>query len=108
MMHLEAMLLWLVANLQQSSCCGFSLMLIFLPLSPVLCCAMCCAPCHFLILHHRFVTNKGVERFKIVDVVKEKPVLLCEVEVLDEDDDETEDVSVAAGAPYRHTHVLIG
>lgn len=42
----------------------------------------------------RFVTNKGVERFKIVNVVKEKPVLLCEVEVLDEDDDETEDVSV--------------
>jgi hypothetical protein len=40
------------------------------------------------------VTNKGVERFKIVNVVKEKPVLLCEVEVLDEDDDETEDVSV--------------
>ncbi len=42
---------------------------------------------------YRFVTNKGVERFKIVDVVKEKPVLVCEVEVLEEDEAETEDVS---------------
>lgn len=42
---------------------------------------------------YRFVTNKGVERFKIVNVVQEKPVLLCEVEVLEEDEDESEDVS---------------
>lgn len=48
----------------------------------------------------RFVTNKGVERFKIVDVVKEKPVLLCEVEVLEEDEDESEDVS---GSPSSLT-----
>jgi hypothetical protein len=41
----------------------------------------------------RFVTNKGVERFEIVKVIQEKPVLLCEVEVLDEDDDDTEQVS---------------
>lgn len=52
----------------------------------------CLCVCWFIV--RRFVTNKGVERFKIVNVVKEKPVLLCEVEVLDEDDDETEDVSV--------------
>jgi ATP-dependent Lon protease len=44
-------------------------------------------------LPYRFVTNKGVERFKIVNVVQEKPVLLCEVEVLEEDEDESEDVS---------------
>jgi hypothetical protein len=45
------------------------------------------------LLPYRFVTNKGVERFKIVNVVQEKPVLLCEVEVLEEDEDESEDVS---------------
>ncbi len=39
------------------------------------------------------MTNKGVERFKIVDVVQEKPVLVCKVEVLEEDEAETEDVS---------------
>jgi hypothetical protein len=42
---------------------------------------------------HRFVTNKGVERFEIVKVIQEKPVLLCEVEVLDEDDDDSDEVS---------------
>lgn len=47
--------------------------------------------CH---VDRRFVTNKGVERFKITDVIKEKPVLLCEVEVLPEDADESEDVSL--------------
>jgi Lon protease-like protein len=53
------------------------------------------------------VTNKGVERFKIVDVIKEKPVLLCEVEVLEEKEDDTADVSAAAGVwlvclPSKH------
>lgn len=43
-----------------------------------------------------YVTNKGVERFRIVDVVKEQPVLLCEVEVLAEDDDDTEDAKKLA------------
>jgi len=34
-----------------------------------------------------FVTNKGRERFQIKSVIKEKPVLLCEVEVLPEDEE---------------------
>ncbi len=32
-----------------------------------------------------FVTTKGRERFEIKNVVKDKPVLLCEVEVLQDD-----------------------
>lgn len=40
-----------------------------------------------------YVTNKGVERFKVTKVVAEKPVLICDVEVLPEDEDESEEVS---------------
>lgn len=39
-----------------------------------------------------YITNKGIERFRIVEVVKERPVLICEVEVLDEDDDVSDEV----------------
>jgi hypothetical protein len=40
-----------------------------------------------------YVTNKGIERFKVTKVVNERPVLLCEVEVLPEDDNTSEEVS---------------
>jgi Lon protease-like protein len=40
----------------------------------------------------RYITNMGVERFKITKVVKERPVLVCEVEVLPEDEDESAEV----------------
>jgi len=43
-----------------------------------------------------FVTTKGRERYKIVDIVKEKPILLCEVEVLEEDQNESDEVSSLA------------
>ncbi len=32
-----------------------------------------------------FVTNKGREKFKVLKVVKEKPVMLCEVEMMPEE-----------------------
>ena len=32
------------------------------------------------------VTNKGVERFKVLDVVRESPYVVCRVEVLEDDD----------------------
>jgi hypothetical protein len=35
---------------------------------------------------------QGIERFLITKVVKEKPVLICEVEVLPEDNDASEEV----------------
>eukprot|EP01024_Parvocaulis_polyphysoides_P006400 TRINITY_DN11708_c0_g1_i2.p1 TRINITY_DN11708_c0_g1~~TRINITY_DN11708_c0_g1_i2.p1 ORF type:complete len:293 (-),score=25.67 TRINITY_DN11708_c0_g1_i2:250-1128(-) len=35
------------------------------------------------------VVNKGVERYRIRNVVQEKPVLICEVEILPEDDDQS-------------------
>lgn len=34
----------------------------------------------------------GVERFKVVRICEEKPVLICEVEVLEEDDDSDPEV----------------
>ena len=37
----------------------------------------------------------GVERFKIVGIVEERPVLVCEVEYLQEEDDEGEEVQSA-------------
>eukprot|EP00951_Prasinocladus_malaysianus_P014256 scaffold108385_cov36-Prasinocladus_malaysianus.AAC.1 len=43
--------------------------------------------------HHRFedgqmrVVNRGLERFKIVSVKKERPVLICDVEFLEREDD---------------------
>eukprot|EP00878_Enallax_costatus_P005223 GHUV01005489.1.p1 GENE.GHUV01005489.1~~GHUV01005489.1.p1 ORF type:complete len:347 (+),score=73.03 GHUV01005489.1:210-1250(+) len=40
-----------------------------------------------------YVTNKGVERFEVKSVVTEKPVLVCEVEVLPEDQDESEEAT---------------
>lgn len=40
-----------------------------------------------------YVTNKGIERFKVTKVVKQQPVLVCEVEVLPEDDDQSDEVS---------------
>lgn len=39
-----------------------------------------------------FITSKGKERFKVLNVVAEKPILLCEVEVLPEETEETEEV----------------
>lgn len=40
-----------------------------------------------------FVQNKGKERFKVIKIISEKPVLTCEVEVLKED----EEVDVTGG-----------
>lgn len=39
-----------------------------------------------------FVTNKGCERFKVLKVVQEKPIMLCEVEQMIEEE-ETEEAS---------------
>jgi ATP-dependent Lon protease len=39
-----------------------------------------------------YVTNKGIERFRVTNVVKKQPVLVCDVEVLPEDDDQSEEV----------------
>eukprot|EP01025_Chloroclados_australasicus_P056838 TRINITY_DN706_c1_g1_i1.p1 TRINITY_DN706_c1_g1~~TRINITY_DN706_c1_g1_i1.p1 ORF type:complete len:309 (+),score=26.22 TRINITY_DN706_c1_g1_i1:41-928(+) len=33
------------------------------------------------------VVNRGVERYRIVDIVQERPVLICNVEILQEDED---------------------
>eukprot|EP00775_Hariotina_reticulata_P008862 gene8862-9041_t len=43
-----------------------------------------------------YVTNKGIERFKVTKVVNERPVLLCEVEMLPEDDDTSEEATQLA------------
>lgn len=43
-----------------------------------------------------YVTQKGIERFEIKKVVREKPVLVCEVEVLPEDNDCSEEVTALA------------
>lgn len=43
-----------------------------------------------------FITNKGVERFRILEVVKERPVLTCQVEILDEDENMTEEAVTLA------------
>lgn len=37
-----------------------------------------------------YITNKGVEKFVVKKVVKETPVLICEVEVLQDDQYKTE------------------
>lgn len=37
-----------------------------------------------------YITNKGIERFRVVRVVKELPVLICEVEVLEEVEEDKE------------------
>lgn len=42
------------------------------------------------------VVNKGLERFKVTKVVKERPVLICEVEVLPDDDDGSEEAKALA------------
>ncbi|GAX85660.1 hypothetical protein CEUSTIGMA_g13075.t1 [Chlamydomonas eustigma] len=42
-----------------------------------------------------FITSKGKERFRVIKVVAEKPILLCEVEVLKEDE-ETEEAKQLA------------
>ena len=34
------------------------------------------------------VTNKGRERFKVLDIVHSKPIMVCKVEVLPEEGDE--------------------
>jgi ATP-dependent Lon protease len=39
-----------------------------------------------------YITNKGIERFRVTNVVKQKPVLVCDVEVLPEDDDQSDEV----------------
>ena len=44
-----------------------------------------------------FVQNKGKERFKVIKIISEKPVLTCEVEVLKED----EEVDVTGGERER-------
>jgi len=41
--------------------------------------------------------NIGRERFKIVDVVEERPVLVCDVEYLDEDEGDNEEVKDLSG-----------
>ncbi|WIA15556.1 hypothetical protein OEZ86_004158 [Tetradesmus obliquus] len=43
-----------------------------------------------------YVTNKGIERFKVTKVVKQQPVLVCEVEVLPEDDDQSDEAKALA------------
>lgn len=40
---------------------------------------------------------QGTERFQITKVVKEKPVLICEVEVLAEDEAQDEEVGRGVG-----------
>jgi Lon protease-like protein len=41
------------------------------------------------------VTTKGIERFRIKSVIKERPVLVCEVLVCEEDDDRSSEVGSA-------------
>ncbi|KAI8463336.1 MAG: PUA-like domain-containing protein [Monoraphidium minutum] len=43
------------------------------------------------------VVNKGLERFRVTKVVKERPVLICEVEVLPEDEDGGDEAAALAG-----------
>lgn len=38
------------------------------------------------------IENTGKERFQITRVVEERPVLICEVELLDEDNDASDEV----------------
>jgi Lon protease-like protein len=52
-----------------------------------------------------FVTSKGKERFKVLKVVAEKPILLCEVEVLKEDEEteEAKQLSLEVADLLRNT-----
>ena len=43
------------------------------------------------------IANVGRERFRILKVLEERPVLVCEVEYMDDDDDRSEE----AGAMGR-------
>lgn len=40
-----------------------------------------------------YVTSKGTQRFKVTKIVKQAPVLICEVEALPDDDDSSDKVS---------------
>ncbi|CAL8464824.1 g4359 [Coccomyxa elongata] len=42
------------------------------------------------------IENKGIERFKVLRICEERPVLICEVEVLEEDDDSHPEVVTVA------------
>ncbi|KAF8057912.1 Lonrf1 [Scenedesmus sp. PABB004] len=42
-----------------------------------------------------YVTSKGLERFRVTSVIAERPVMLCEVEVLPEDDPDASDEAKA-------------
>jgi Lon protease-like protein len=42
------------------------------------------------------IANVGRERFRILKVLEERPVLVCEVEYMDDDDDRSEE-AVAMG-----------
>ena len=43
------------------------------------------------------IENTGKERFQILRVVEERPVLICEVEMLQEDEDASDEVCHATG-----------
>ncbi|KAF6266312.1 hypothetical protein COO60DRAFT_1456644 [Scenedesmus sp. NREL 46B-D3] len=43
-----------------------------------------------------YVTNKGIERFRVRNVVRKLPVLVCDVEVLPEDDDQSDEAKALA------------
>lgn len=52
-----------------------------------------------------FVSNKGRDRFRILNIVKEKPVLLCEVEVIPETEEteETKELAREVAELLRNT-----
>ena len=66
-------------------------------------------------------TCAGRERFRILSVKQEKPVLVCEIELLDEDDDSSTQASLYVGVravtgqdactwspwPLRHTDLAL-
>ncbi|KAG2423218.1 hypothetical protein HXX76_015475 [Chlamydomonas incerta] len=43
-----------------------------------------------------FITTKGRERFRVRSIVRERPIMIAEVEELDEDDDDSEEVTSLA------------
>ena len=47
--------------------------------------------CHATLLHYPLRTA-GVQRFKFLKVIQERPVLIAEVELLPEDDDTSQQV----------------
>lgn len=52
-----------------------------------------------------YITSKGVEKFNIKKVVKEKPILICEVEIMAEDNDcspETTALATEVADLYRN------